>query len=520
MYEPFPIYDLKTGLDLSKEPWLIPRDAFSEMKNAYLERGVLKKRKGYTQWGRVVHLVEGQETYPGYPVMGIHTFYTDEGSNQLLIFDIKRINRYDPEQGKLIDPIGANSFSGTDADFFWCENWKNRLFITNNVDRIKVWDGSTLTNLDIDFDGDGLNDVATCLLIYVYKGRLILLRPTEKGYHCPHRVRWSVVNSYTNWRESEGGGYIDCPTLDWIIGADFIGDDLIVLFERSIWVLKYTGDYTLPFRWEKIKGVEGCYATYSVAPFSDELIFLGPTNIMATDGMDVYEINQKIPEFTLNFNPLAFKYSYSIVIEELKQSWMTYASMNSEISDKVLLFNYDEGHWSDFNLPFHCFGYFNQQTDLRWDDIESPWDEIEWSWDEKELKAGYPTTLAGDYNGYIWKINDSSADNGNPIELNILSGKWNPYAEKGLKARLGYVDFLVDYDPNIYFYVDFYKEGSTFPYQTKKVICDGNGEKVWKRVYSGAIGKFHRIRIRHNEKNMTLKIHCIIPWFAPAGRMI
>lgn len=53
-YEPFPIFDMKQGLRLDKEPWLSPQDAFHRLYNWYLYQGVLQKRHGYTQFARMV----------------------------------------------------------------------------------------------------------------------------------------------------------------------------------------------------------------------------------------------------------------------------------------------------------------------------------------------------------------------------------------------------------------------------------------------------------------------------------
>lgn len=601
-YEGFPIYDFKSGLEIDKESWLLPKDAFKKLKNAFVQRGVLQKRKGYSVWGRFVNAktaealgttVDLQLTYngtlangplrpgdltiltsgggetfndngngtltgtgtpagsgtinyttkvwsitygsnpgagksitanydyfPNLPIMGITTYYTDAGSSHLLVFNTKRVNKYDPVTFKLEDIVGSDIFTGSDSDFFWFENWMDRLFITNNVDRVKIYNGSTIENLLIDYDGDEANDVDTCLLIFSYKGHLVLLRTTEKGIHAPHKARSSVANSYTNWKESEGGAYVNCPSIDWIMGGDFIGDDLIVTMERSIWALKYIGDPNLPFRWESVKSTEGNYATHSLAAFTDELIFLGPVQLIATDGLDVYGIDQKIPDFTLNFDNEGFKYCNATVIEELRQYLLSYPSIGASHSDHILILNYEEKTFANFAMPIHCFGYYQQGEDLTWDDVESTWDEIEWSWDEKALQAGYPITLGGSYDGYIFKMNDGGSDNGANIELDIESGHWNPYVEQGRQARLGWIDFLVDRDPNVLADIEFFLDHRTTPYQTKSLVCDGEGDKVWKRIYSGAIGSFHRIRFHHNAIAQTLKVHAVVPYFKSEGAII
>jgi len=56
-YTPFPIFDFASGIYSAKQPWLAPKDAFQDILNAYIEKGVIKKRKGYVEFGRFVHQV-------------------------------------------------------------------------------------------------------------------------------------------------------------------------------------------------------------------------------------------------------------------------------------------------------------------------------------------------------------------------------------------------------------------------------------------------------------------------------
>ena len=59
-YTPFPIYDFRSGIYSAKQPWLAPKDAFRDILNAYIEKGVIKKRKGYTEFGQLSHAVAGE----------------------------------------------------------------------------------------------------------------------------------------------------------------------------------------------------------------------------------------------------------------------------------------------------------------------------------------------------------------------------------------------------------------------------------------------------------------------------
>lgn len=46
-YQPFLIAPFRVGLDLDLDPWLLPEDAFAEIKNAHLRHGVIEKRQGF-----------------------------------------------------------------------------------------------------------------------------------------------------------------------------------------------------------------------------------------------------------------------------------------------------------------------------------------------------------------------------------------------------------------------------------------------------------------------------------------
>ena len=589
-FQPYLIADFRQGLLLDREPWLLPPQAFSRLKNAYLQNGVLKKRLGYQLWHKFPHAVNDEEIgssgatnytgtlahkpiqpksvsftdgtqtltddgngnltgdgsgtidydtgayditfnsstsgdvtcdyqyYPGLPIMGIYNYYASTGSYQLLAFDTKRMARYDPLQDRLIDVCGADTWTGGESDYFWTEIALDKMYITNNVDRVMAWDGSSLTTPVFDIDGDSNNDVDCCLLMFYYKGHMVLLRTTENGTLHAQRARWSKANMPEDFTND---GYVDAPTLDWIMGADFIGEDLVVWFERSVWILKYTNDPDLPFRWEQVVSTDGCYSTFSVVPFSDEILALGPTTIYGTDGIDVYSIDKKIPDFVLNINPQKFNYVYSAVIEENRQVLMLYPAAGYDRNNMMLVLNYDDNAWSTFELPGTVIGYYEQQSDFTWDDIEYSWDEIEWAWDDKELQAGYPTTLMGTYDGEIVQLNTGGSDAGDPIELDIQTGWLNPFIKEGKQARLGWVDLLVRRDPDISLQVEFYVDNMTSPYATQTVTFDDgtDKEKVWIRAYAGGRGDVHKIRLYHNASGQTAEIHAIVPYFKAEGRI-
>lgn len=602
-YEPFPIYDFASGLHLDKKPWLIPKDAFSKVINAYLYQGILRKRLGYGDFGRMVHAVEDEalgttvdlqltysgtltktplrpgdlvistseagetftdngngtltgdgggsgtidyttgawsitygsnpggghsitadyDYFPELAVVGIRNYNTASGVSELLAFDTKRLNKYETVAKKFEDATKQDEWTGGEENFIWTVNWLARLFICNNKDRVKSWNGTTLSNLMMDIDNDGINEVDHCLLLFVHKERLIALRTSEDGQIYPQRARACKPGNPDNWKEAEGGWYGDAPTTDWIMGGGFLGDDIIVFFTKSIWVLKYTGNPNSPFAWLRLVPTEGCAASFSVLSFAKELFAMSPTSIMACDGYEAYAIDQKIPDLILEANPKKIHYTYGATVKELRLNWWLYPYMTASVSDRCLVLNYLEKSWSIFQIQMHIIGFWAQEEDLCWDDVEESWDELEMSWDEKSSGAGYPITLGGTIDGWICHMNKGGSDRGTAISFEVEGGRWNPYVEKGAKAKFGMLDFFVTRDPDININIDFYIDQRSIPYRTITINCGGDEdkEKVWKRVnVGGVIGNFHKIKIYHTATAQTPEIHCIMPWFRPVGRQI
>jgi len=422
-----------------------------------------------------------------------------------------------------------DEFTGDNTNFFWLENWGEVSYITNNNDVIQKYNGTNLSRLHIDLDVEGGpdNDVTSAKLIFALKQKLVIFDITERGSDYHQRARWSENNDVTTWKDAN---YIDADTDEWIISADFIGDNLIVFFERSVWKFSYTGDPDQPFRWDRVDSVEGCYAQMSIVAFSDELFGVGPTRLVGTDGRETYGIDERIPDFMLEWTQNSVSYSYSLVVEEEREALISYTSQDASAHndgntypDRLLVLNYEDNSFSTYGIETHCMGYSSLESDLILDDIDDALDDIDYSFDDKSLQAGYPTTLFGTSGGMIYKMNDTGADNGADIEFSAVSGQWNPFTEQGLKARLGWIDFLVDVDSDVTFDVENYINTDTSYFQLKTVTCeavDGSDDMAWHRVFVGAEAAFHRINITNNASANRPRIHAIVPYFEEGAPLI
>ncbi len=533
-YQPFLIADFSTGLELGKEPWLLPKDAFSSMEDAFIHQGVLQKRKGYTPF---------MSTGSAKAITGIFYLVDAQGTRIQLIADEDYLYQY--SGGSLVkvahDERGSNPvWTGDAPSFIHWVNWGGKVYMTNNkavsgetsagdgagTDGIQRYDGSSFQALRPDISGAGTY-VDRAAYIMAHKERLLLFSTKEDGALHFQRARWCKPGNPDDWSND---GYVDAPTSEQIKGACPLRDDIVVWFEKSVWLLRYTANSDLPFRWEKVSTVDGCGAPHSPVSFMDQCIALGKGGPVITDGLSAHRVDWKIPDLALSFDKEHMEACFGMVVEDQKQYWLLFPYAGSSASDRVLVLNYENWSWSIFNLSFNCMGVYTQDQTTIW--LDSPPDPVRdmsdevWNgcgdpWVSNTSQAGYPVMLAGDFSGGVHKLNDTGSDGtAGEIGFEVVSGRWNPFKDAGKNARLGYVDFLVETSSSHELSVDFFRDAEPAAYQTSILDFDRGGDKAWVRLFSGTTGAFHRLRLYHSVAGQTVKIHAIMPWFKPAGRLI
>lgn len=454
--------------------------------------------------------------YPALPVMGMFNYVTSAGTQVLLLFTTRRMYSY--SNGVLTDLCGSDLFTGDDDNFFWLHNWLDKAFITNGVDPIYVYDGVNLTELVIDLDQMGGNDCKAPKFITTLKNRLLLFGTQEFGVRKAQRMRWSGINSYTDWPDAN---YVDASTSDWIQFGVFLKNDLLVWFERSIWFVRYTGDHRQPFIWYRLSGVEGTVSPMSIIDFENEILGMGPTRIVATDAQNVASIDDRIPRLILDMNQQELGRVYGGVYEPLDQVWYAYPAPGSTYPDQIIVLNYDENSWSRFLLAATCFGYYETADFITWNDLVNAWNTYSFKWGDRLIQAGYPIVLAGDQSGKIWEmLSGDQDDDGQPVQAELLTGQLNPYVKEGYQASLIYLDLLVDRQPDTHITVELYGDYGSAPYLSVTApLDDGKGKlKAWVRIPVNVTSAAHQVGLKAQEfGNVT--IHALLPWFEPGPRL-
>lgn len=414
--------------------------------------------------------------YPAEPVMGLTNWEFGPINDQpSYAFDTQFAYVF---AGGFWQRSGSGSspiWHGDNLNFFWSFNYRGitaaniALFTTNfqvtnpngavTVTDDPIWwtsDGSTWTS------NTGANAfyfmpaggaihtgpyIVTSLLIVGFKNRLLLLNTIESdgttNTNYVNRLRYShngspfATNAWyePNQRDSsgnvgDGAGFLDATTEEAIVSAEFIKDRLIVYFERSTWELAYTGNYILPFVWQKINTELGSEATFSTVPFDKSILTIGNTGVHACNGANVERIDNKIPDeiFQIVDKNAGVERVAGIRDYFTEMVYWTFPSveqLSTEVyPSKVLVYNYRNGSWAFNDDCITTWGYFEQQVGTTWASTTDTWEEADFSWASGSTQAQFRQVIAGNQEGYVFIVDPELAKNAQAMQITQIA--WNP----------------------------------------------------------------------------------------------
>lgn len=416
---------------------------------------------------------------PGLPVMGLETLETSLINQELLIaLDTVFAYRYDNTSSSFIDSSYHKTtdtlvnWTGANFQQFWSTNYLQALWVTNNVHGFQsnptttvAGQGDGIRWFDQDLSGwvnflppisnAPVNYLMGALIILAYKGNLICFNTVEgtaigafKRYY--QRARWCQVGNpfYAlplptgsgfpgpdpdAWNSDipGKGGFIDAPTSEQIVSAEFIKDTLIVYFERSTWNFRYTGNQILPFVWEKINTELGAESTFSVVPFDRTTMAIGNFGIHACDSVNVQRIDQKIPDeiFLIQndnsgpertsgirdyYNQLVY-WSFPYIGDQTDSSQLVFPN-------KLLVYNYVDQSFSFFNDSFSSFGYFQSANDLTWAAASMSWEEANFAWIASITQSQFANVIGGNQVGFVEILMQKTTNADSLFISNIIPG--------------------------------------------------------------------------------------------------
>ena len=397
--------------------------------------------------------------YPSLPVMGMpNRELNDINAEQTVAFDTKYAYNFDntgdafQELPAAVATTWTSSLPESDRNFFWGTNywrtsnqaqyyWATNFNMGTTRDPIRLYDGTAWHTFEPDVVSGGGTKMEQCRMLFPYKGRMVALNTWEgatlaAAVQYPQRARWSQNGapfssvpsgtppvSNNEWRSDVKGrgGYVDAPTNEHIVSAQFIRDLLIVGFESSTYALRYTGNEILPFIWDRINIELGSESTFSAVVFDKGLIAVGDKSINYCDGNNVERIDEHIPDEVFNINN---SYDPNSDINDGPKRvhgirdfferivYWTFPNSDSQAKfpDRLLAFNYHNQTWSIFTDSFTCFGQFQRFNDITWASIKGSWEENTDSWVTSKLQSQFPDIIAGNQQGFVLTLNKGTSN--------------------------------------------------------------------------------------------------------------
>lgn len=388
--------------------------------------------------------------YPNLPAMGIWQEEIAAINNEKTIFfDTKYAYVFLNEQFQ--EFILFTTWNANDYNFFWATNYRganpqDRLFFVTNFQNdtsnpMRYTQGSTWTTFAPLVDAN--NTLYQAEILIPYYGRLLALNTYEGltslgpsgAANIFNRCRFSQIGSpiaSDAWRSDifGKGGFIDAPTNEAIISAQFFKNTLIVFFERSTWQLRYVGEYGLPFIWERISSDFGSESQFSPILFDDGVLAVGNRAIISSSGVNVSRIDQKIPDkvFTFRNNNEGVERVQGARDFQQELVYWCYADANDQVTgqyfpNRVLVFNYRNQTWADYRDNVTVFGIY-QPTDVEavtWSSTTVLWNDEEVFWDDVDAQSQFEFIVCGNNQGFIHYFHNQTQmnDSNMPVEAVI-----------------------------------------------------------------------------------------------------
>lgn len=439
--------------------------------------------------------------------------------------------------------LAGDYFNGTPSNFFNATNWLDNLYLTNNVDPITVYNGTTLSrppfSITLANKRAYINNIQTCIDVDVYKNRFLVQRPnlintTPTGVQS-QSIRYSAIQNATNLVADVpgNGGELSAPTGDILQTSEFLRDQLIVFFSNSTWSFRFTGSSFDPFRFDKLNVTKSTNAPYASIPYDERVTSMGAQGLIACDGVNVQRYDVSIIDQFLDIKQARFQQCFGQRFDNLNQSWMLYPTQSAPansfgdiLSNAALIYNYSENSWATYDIRLSCLGLFHATRDATWADfaiggIYGPlsWDESDFPWNAYLLQDQSPTLLGGGQEGIVYILNNGNLDNYQPITSTFTSTQWNPFGQQGQKVQFGYIDFYYKKDEGCELELTFYVNNSNNPAAIRTLTCDGpsTDPKAMKRIYINAMGEFLQMNINSSSLH-PFQIYGMVLWCRPAGR--
>jgi len=376
--------------------------------------------------GRLKELLDSGEdktqTTDANPIIHYHRHFDNAGTEYLFSFTKAHVYRWRSDTKDYTTVFTC----GSDCTLWDSVSFNGRVIITNNVDKVQVWNDSTpgtaFTALDgasgLDLDG-GTTYLTKAKYLAVYEDYVLLAFTIEGGVTYPYRVRWCSHGDQTDWQSTGGSG--DAKSKDFKEGPDVLmgfghynayGADLLVVFKKESSYFQWLVESEEVFNTSKITYAGGLLATHSVINDKDGHLYYVADDYTIRK-LKIGSISQRIDKTLKGINNTYQDYIESTFINEYNHLCWSIPSIGSSTgNDKLVRLNLDEESWEFDDFAVRAFGDYSRQAAYTIDTIPfATIDGITWATiDSVENIVGFPLDICSDYSGYTYDLHSAEDD--------------------------------------------------------------------------------------------------------------
>src|SRR5690606_35694039 len=186
---------------------------------------------------------------------------------------------------------------------------------------------------------------------------------------------------------------------------------LLIFTESSVWTLKFTGSDVVPFALDRIDESRGSQAPFGTITYLNRTSAASTRGLILSDGYSVVRSDDKIPQYSFNqIDQSRFGQCFAGAVDSNRDHYLIHPTPGEEISDRILVTNYEEDNYSVYRTPLSCMGDVIGAFDVTWDDllIYDNWDELDavyGNWNSFAYSEGAPFAIGGGHEGQIFKLN-------------------------------------------------------------------------------------------------------------------
>jgi len=253
---------------------------------------------------------------------------------------------------------------------YW--EYKEKLYITNNVDRPLEFDGVTCEKM--------LTLPTTtfiCKALLIYRDRLFLVNSTEDGTAYNQRIRWCKSLDPDVWDstvdpDAGSNDFYDVP--EHLLAIKELNDMLIIYREFSILRGQYVGSPTLLLSWKDVISKESALSYNAVFKDKTKHIVIGEEDIFSyTGGYIIESLSEKIHDFMhsllSNIRTSNVWEAYAFKQPDLQEYWFCFTTQGVA---SVYKYNVITKVWSvaSYSGVLNAVGVYRDTHELTIDEVE------------------------------------------------------------------------------------------------------------------------------------------------------